>query len=204
MALDFDWQDGERVMFLGDSIMEDPQGYIRLVPAMVTARYPERLIDFSLRGIGGNRIGDLLERLDRDILDSEPAPSWISIGVGLNDVEARGIGTPLGRFREAYRELLLRLADTKAKLVCLTTTVRGEELDSADNKALAGYNEAIREIAFAQGAQVVDVQAAFQDAIRRAQARDPDFRFTVDGVHLNASGNALLTLTLLKGIHFAL
>ncbi len=58
MALDFSWQDGDRVMFLGDSLTEDAQGYSRLVPAMATARYPERGIDYYQRGVGGDRISE--------------------------------------------------------------------------------------------------------------------------------------------------
>jgi len=203
MAQEFAWGDGERVMFLGDGNTEDPQGYAQLVPAMVTARYAERKIEYLTRGVGGNRIGDLLGRLGRDVLDNTPNPTWIIISIGLNDVESERIGTPIGRFRDYYRELLLRLKDTKATLVCCTTTVDGEELTNERNLALQKYNDAIREIAFAEGAQVVDVNAVFLEAIRQAQARDPNFRFTLDGVHLNSYGHYLLAFALLASLHFA-
>ena len=204
MAQDFVWNDGERVMFIGDSLTEDPQGYTRLVPAMVTARYPELAIDYSPKGVGGNRIGDLLERLNRDVLDSDPLPSWISISIGLNDVQQDAAGTPPGRFRELYDALLLRLLKTKATLVCLTTTVLSEDPDTGLNRMLEPYNDAIRDIAFARGAQVVDVNAIFQDAIRRAQSRHPNFRYTTDGMHLNTYGSYLLAMTLLNALHFSL
>lgn len=203
MALDFTWQDGERVMFIGDSITEDPQGYTRLVPTMVSARYPELRIEYFPRGVGGNRVGDLLERLDRDVLGNDPAPSWISISVGINDVWHGAAGTPPGRFRELYDTILLRLADTKARLVCLTTTVIGEELDNEQNTALVTYNDAIRELAFERGAQVVDMNAAFRDAIQRAQASNPDFRYTTDGVHMDTYGSYLMSMTLLGALNFA-
>ncbi|MHB9133064.1 MAG: SGNH/GDSL hydrolase family protein [Armatimonadota bacterium] len=205
MAQDFIWQDGERVMFIGDSTMEDPQGYTRLVPTMVTARYPERAITYIPRGVGGNRIGDLLERIDRDILNGSPLPTWIVIDIGINDVQdGANTGTPLGRFRELYSALLQRLKDTGANLMCLTTTVIGEELGNEMNRKLVGYNDAIREIAFQQGAQVVDVNTVFQDAIRRAQARNPNFRYTTDGRHLDAYGQYLVAEILLGALHFKL
>lgn len=204
MALDFSWQDGERVMFLGDSITEDPQGYTRLVPALVTARYPERVIEYYQRGVGGNRIGDLSERLERDVLNVMPQPSWISISIGLNDVYHNGTGTPLGRFRELYSEILQRLKMTNATLMCLTTTVLGEELQNEQNQKLAGYNDAIRAVAFEQGAQVVDMNAVFQQAITRAQMRNPNFRYTTDGMHMNVYGSNLMAETLLNALNFSL
>ncbi|HEY3417555.1 MAG TPA: hypothetical protein VGM23_11785, partial [Armatimonadota bacterium] len=78
MAQDFVWQDGERVLFLGDSITEDPQGYTRLVPTMVTARYPELKIDYYTHGVGGDRISELLGRLD-GYFSKDPTPSWIFV-----------------------------------------------------------------------------------------------------------------------------
>lgn len=211
MAQDFVWQDGERVMFLGDSLTEDPQGYTRLIPAMVSARYPELAIDYFQRGVGGNRVGDLLERLNRDVLDSSPAPTWISLSIGLNDVwqETTGVsqgstGTPIGRFRELYDAVMLRLLETKATLVCLTITGLSEDLSSDANNALIPYNDTIREIAFRYRAQVVDVYTIFQDAIRRAQARHPNFRYTTDGVHLNMYGNYLMAESILQALHFSL
>ncbi len=203
MAQDFTWQDGARVMFLGDSITEDPQGYTRLVPTLVTARYPERQISYFPRGVGGNRVGDLLERLDRDVFGGEPPMSWISISIGINDVWHGASGTPLGRFRDLYTSLLQRLRETRATLACFTTTVIGEELTSEPNQLLAGYNDAIRELAFANGAQVVDMQAVFHDAITRAQTRNPDFRFTTDGVHMDTYGSYLMALTVLKELNFS-
>lgn len=204
MALDFDWQDGDRVMFLGDSGTDDPQSYTRLVPAMVTARYPERQLDYLPRGIGGDRIDSLLRRLDADVFRNDLLPTWIVLSVGTNDVWHGGSGTPLGRFHELYHELLLRLADTKATVLCLTTTVIGEELENPQNQALTGYNDAIRAIAFEHGAQVVDVNTVLREAITRAQARNPDFRFTIDNIRLGIPGNYLVAMTLLGTLHFAL
>lgn len=203
MAQNFAWNDGERVMFLGDSLTEDPQGYTRLGPALVTARYPELDIAYLPRGVGGNRVGDLLERLDRDVFGAERLPTWISISIGINDVQHGAAGTPLGRFRDLYTAVLARLKDTDARLACFTTTVIGEELDNPQNAALAGYNDVIRELAFQHGATVVEMNVAFHDAISRAQSRDPEFHFTTDGVHLNSVGSYLMTLILLRALHFA-
>jgi lysophospholipase L1-like esterase len=204
MALDFSWADGERVMFIGDSVTDDALGYTRIIPAMVTARYPERRIEYYARGAGGNRIGDLLMRLAPDLLGAMPRPTWISVSIGLNDVWDGTTGTPLGRFRELYVELLLRLKEWKVRLVCMTTTVKGEDLNSKDNQTLIGYNDAIRAIAFEHDAEVVDINQAFHDAIRRAQGINPDFRYTIDGVRLNVYGNYLMAVAILQSLNYSL
>jgi len=204
MALDFSWGDGERVMFIGDILTEDPLGYTRLIPPMVTARYPERQIEYYPRGTGGNRIGDIIERLNSDLLGNLQRPTWVSVSVGLNDIQEGAAGTPPGRFRELYATLLEQIAEWKANIVCLTTTVKGEDLDNKDNRLLIKYNEVIRAVAFEHGADVVDVNQAFHVAIRNAQAVNPDFRYTIDGERLNVYGNYLLAFTLLQSLNFSL
>jgi lysophospholipase L1-like esterase len=205
MAQDFLWQDGDRVMFLGDAASDDPQGYVRLIPEMVAARYPERRIVFQSRGMGGNRVGDMLARLDRDVLTGIEQPTWIVLSVGINDVFHGAAGTPLGRFVDAYAALLQRLrSETGARLLVLTTTPIGEELDNAQNAALTGYNDAIAAIGFQYGAQVVHVNQVFQESMHRAQATGAGIRFTVDNVHLTPVGHYLLALTLLGALYFAL
>jgi len=204
MALDFSWADGERVMFIGDMVTEDPLGYTRLLPAMVTARYPERRIEYYPRGVGGNRVGDLVERLEPDLLGNMVTPSWVGVSIGLNDVQQGATGTPPGRFQELYAELLERLQGWKARLVCMTTTVKGEDLQNEDNQRLAIYNETIRSVAFQHGAELVDVNQTFHVAIRQAQAANPDFRYTIDGERLNTYGNYLLAFTILHSLNFSL
>ena len=89
-------------------------------------------------------------------------------------------------------------------MVCLTTTVNGENLATRENETLVGYNDVIRALAFQYGAGVLDVNAAFHDTLRRAQATNPDLRYTVDGTQLNANGNNLLSVILLDKLHFGL
>lgn len=207
MAREFVWGDGERVMFVVDSVSEDVQGFTRLVPAMVSARYPEMRVSYLPRPVGGNRIGEVIQRLSRDILRDDALPTWIGISLGLNDVDFEQPGTPLGRFHALYGNLLEQLAmqtDRRAQLVCLTTTVMTEEQDSPLFHAADGYNDAIREVAFTHGAQVMDIQRVMMEAIVRGQSVTPDMRYTTDGRHLNTYGHYLMTLTMLQYLHFAL
>ena len=83
---EFDLQDGQTILFIGDSITdcgrrgaEAPlgNGYVKLVSEMTTIRYPERSIRFVNKGIGGNRITDLKERWQDDVIVHKP--DWLSI-----------------------------------------------------------------------------------------------------------------------------
>ena len=85
-------QDGETVLFIGDSITdcgrrgaEMPMGigYVKMVTEITTARYPERNVNFINKGIGGNRITDLKDRWQDDVFYH--SPDRLSIKIGIND-----------------------------------------------------------------------------------------------------------------------
>ncbi len=204
MALSFSWGNGDHVLFLGDTVLDDPMGYPRLIAAMVTAQYPERAISFEVRALGGDRLPEVLGRLGDDLLGWHPRPTRIVVALGSNDIWDGAAGTPIGRFRALYAALLARLRDLQAHLLCLTTTLYGEELENPTNQAMAVYNEAIREIAFAHGADVVDVNQAMREALRQARAATPTFRYTVDNLHLNVYGHFLVALAVLQALNFSL
>lgn len=90
-------KEGSRLLFTGDSITdvererpigEAPyglgEGYPKLVSGMLTAYRPELKIHIMNTGISGNRVRDLKERWQRDVLDLKP--DWVSMMIGINDI----------------------------------------------------------------------------------------------------------------------
>ncbi|MFA7206886.1 MAG: GDSL-type esterase/lipase family protein, partial [Saccharofermentanales bacterium] len=81
------------VLFQGDSITdvnrsrEDDSllgnGYPMMIRASYFSKYPEAHITFLNRGISGNRVKGLQDRLQKDFIDLKP--TWISILIGIND-----------------------------------------------------------------------------------------------------------------------
>ena len=67
-------KDHDRVCFLGDSITDEDPGYTRLLAALLTATRPDLPLEFMYAGVSGHRVGDLLERLDRDALAPRAHP----------------------------------------------------------------------------------------------------------------------------------
>ena len=95
---------GQRIVFIGDSITDCGRrdvfapygnGYVSLVRAFVTARYPERRLRWENRGIGGNTTRDLLARWDDDAIALRP--DWLSVKIGINDVWRKYRDRPEGR-----------------------------------------------------------------------------------------------------------
>lgn len=111
---------GTTVLFYGDSITdasrdrENPfhmgHGYAKKAADIYTALYPDSRVQFYNRGVGGDRLTDLLQRYDRDVRAIKP--DFVSILIGINDTWRRydrGLIVTEDEFERQYRELLGRL-----------------------------------------------------------------------------------------------
>lgn len=190
---------GDRFVFLGDSITRADPGYSRLLAGMVNVRHPDLQVDWIFRGVSGNTVLDLVERVERDVVALRPA--WTLVSIGLNDVWFRhqggGGGVLLPAFRAAYRSLLETLAAAAIEVLALTPTVIGEVLDADANHELRQYADAIGEEAAALHMTVVDVHAAFRSVLSGPPPRP---RLTADGVHMNLNGAILMADTVYRAL----
>lgn len=112
----------DRLVFFGDSITEwgrDQEdgtslgnGYVAVLSRMLTDRFPEADFCYFNRGIGGNHIHDLNNRI-RDCLELRPDVVFVLIGI--NDVwhqvgqQSFGSEKEGKRFATEYRKLLTQL-----------------------------------------------------------------------------------------------
>jgi acyl-CoA thioesterase-1 len=193
------------IVFLGDSITEAPDGYVRLVTDVLQAVRPERWTHTVNAGVGGARSVDLPPRLRRDVLVHHP--DIVTVSIGVNDVwralDAPGLGqdVPLPVYRQAVADVLDTIGAAGARAIVVTTSVIGEDLHSEDlhsegNRLLAPYNDALRELAAARGLTVAEVNEAFQ----RVLAAPHPPQLTTDGVHLTHQGNVVLALPVLRAL----
>ena len=116
------------ILFQGDSITachregdDLGQGYAMLAAKALEKKYPGQF-KFINRGVSGNRITDLYERRQADILDIKP--DFLSILVGVNDVwheKTGGNGVDVETYLDTYHDLLKeirqKLPDTKIVLM---------------------------------------------------------------------------------------
>ena len=84
---------GEKIVLIGDSItdcgrrIESPplgRGYVSIAADLVTAKYPDRKIEWVNKGINGDIVQGLESRWTEDIVEEEPG--WVSIAIGINNV----------------------------------------------------------------------------------------------------------------------
>ncbi|MBE3577182.1 MAG: SGNH/GDSL hydrolase family protein [Limnochordales bacterium] len=196
---------GQKFLCLGDSITEARPGYVSLLDAAFQALFPERQIRVINAGISGNKVTDLLARLDRDVIAARP--DWMTIMIGVNDVwhdflSADHHGLPLNEYVSVYRQLLRKLqAELPAtRVILLTPTFIGEEPHTPENQRLAGYVRAVKELGEEFSLPVIDMNARFWAALQAGRTADASFHLTTDGVHPTLAGHMLLAITILQAL----
>ena len=190
-----------KFLFIGDSITDcgrggDPEGlgngYVRLIRDYLRAKDPAHAPQVINRGVSGNKVTNLKDRWQKDVLDV--APDVLSVMIGINDVwhglNPGGAGVDLETYRKTYADLL---AQVKEKLPnCAITlcepTVISPPASEKGNEALGPYVAAVRELVLSQKVALVPLHDVFLDA---AKGR-PDIDWATDGVHPTSSGHMLI------------
>jgi lysophospholipase L1-like esterase len=199
-------QAGERIVFLGDSITQAgnrPGGYIDLVRTAVKAAHPEAGIEVIGAGISGNKVPDLEQRLDRDVLAKKPTK--VVIYIGINDVwhSTRNQGTPKGTFEKGLRSLVDRIRAAGARVILCTPSVIGEKPvgDNPLDAMLDDYAGVTRTVAADLKTGLIDLRQAFVAHLANANASKAEKGvLTSDGVHLSQAGERFVADRMLEGL----
>lgn len=197
-----------KLLFIGDSITDcdrnsDPekigQGYVRLVRDYLRASDPENAPQVINRGISGNRVIDLADRWQRDVLDI--APDILSVKIGINDVwhglGGKDGGVPIERFASIYENLLAQLKAIlpECRIVLCEPSVIWAPQPMEGNDTLQPYIEVVGALADKFDADcIVPLHAAFEDA----KLARPDIEWAPDGVHPSSSGHMLIATSWLE------
>jgi len=193
-------QKDDHILFYGDSITDagrdrtKPEslgfGYAALAAARLQALYPESNLRVTNRGIGGNRIYDLEERLEVDVLTLQP--TLVSILIGINDtwrVFDSNQESPITEFQASYRRILQKIAGTGSRLVILEPFLLPVREGQADWRAdLDPRIHAARELAREFGAGYIPLDGIFAQAATRQKME----YWMGDGVHPSMAGHALI------------
>lgn len=209
-----------RLVCLGDSITENPAGYVSVLHNLIMAGYPERNIVVVNSGISGHKAPDMLARLERDVVNHRP--TCVTINVGINDVwhgfatDPDGTEHPMGdgpngvaleRYEACLTQMVAQLRETTdAEIVFCTPTVIGEDVDNPDclqNTRLQSYVTAMKRVAALHSVLLAHTHEDFVQAIRAGRAANPDYRLTTDGVHMNPVGDCVMALSILAALGYA-
>lgn len=194
-----------KVIFFGDSITEagvKPGGYISLLDSIAKQKSSNHTFDFIGKGIGGNKVYDLLFRLQGDVISHQP--DVVVIYIGINDVwhkSLAGTGTDTDRFERFYQEIINQLNAKKIKVILCTPTVIGEKTDNSNPQDgdLNAYANIVRRLAATNNLLLVDLRKEFISYnLKNNPANAQSGILTSDRVHLNARGNQLVAQSLWK------
>jgi len=195
------------VLFQGDSITDGGRdresedclgrGYPLMIGAWYSCNFPEENIRFLNRGMSGNRVIDLLNRIDINFIEIKP--SWISILIGVNDCWRRydrNDPTSAEVFEERYRILLTKLRqNTTAKIIlCEPFLLPVKPEQEKWREDLEPKISVVRKMAHEFDTFLVPLDNVFQNAARRKSME----YWSWDGVHPTHAGQMLIAQTWLK------
>lgn len=190
---------GETILFTGDSITDCGRranemplgcGYVRMFSDMLAVREPEKRITIINKGIGGNKITQLVDRWDDDMMRHRP--DWLSIKIGINDLHRHlaqaedGVSPKL--FEECYDQIITRTRKQlpTCKILLISPFYISTCADSSCHRKvvldlLPSYIRVVRAMSRKYHTRLVDTHSAYQKLLRY---HEPDL-FCNEPVHPN-------------------
>jgi lysophospholipase L1-like esterase len=194
----------QQIIFFGDSITElgsNKGGFLTILCDRLQTAVAGRSIMLTNAGVGGNKVPDLLDRLDRDILARRPAVVVVYIGV--NDVwhwEQFNKGTTERDYEGGLTTIVRRIIEAGARMILCTPAVIGERKngDNSSDALLERYAQISRTVASSFNITLCDLRRIFLTYLKERNSENkPDGILTVDGVHLSDEGNNLVATAML-------
>ncbi len=202
------------IVFIGDSITDSERrsaayqplgwGYVYNIHCLLRSVYPHLDLTIINKGISGDRVVDLRDRWQSDVLDV--SPDWLFIYIGINDVWRFFEGNPaegvdLTVFSDIYRQLIeIIQTETTTKTHLVAPFLAENELQDPFLNQLAQYQAVIDDLGVEFNLPVIRLQSAFNQALRIK----PYTYWTSDRVHPTEEGHMLIALTILQDCKFEL
>ncbi|MEZ6125338.1 MAG: SGNH/GDSL hydrolase family protein [Planctomycetaceae bacterium] len=213
MPAKIDLQDGDTLVFLGDSITHQ-RLYTQYVEDFFYTRFPKLRITFHNAGIGGARAWDALARLNRDVLDYRPR--YVTILLGMNDGSYQPFNADVfATYSHDMTELVTRIQQAGATPVLMSPTMfdaraarmkpnarrpRTEETLAEYNSVLAYYGRWLQDMAVEHGLSYVDMFSLLNDLTLEARETDPAFTLIKDAIHPDAPGQLVMAFAMIDDL----
>jgi isoamyl acetate esterase len=193
----------ETIVFVGDSLVHrssQDHGLLAEIHQDLRRRHPGRSFELVDAGVNGDRIADIRERLERDVLQHRPAVVVLYWDSDVSDTDETRLAAPEVRaLRAAYErnlsDVLRRLVAGGTHVIVSGPTVIGERPHGQNPKdaQLDAYRSLNRAICARLGLHYVDTRRAFlRSRPADANASIEKGLLTEDGEHLNDRGTQIV------------
>jgi lysophospholipase L1-like esterase len=203
-AADFELQNGDHVVFLGDSNTAGAR-FAGITETYALGRYPNRNITFENKGYGGDTAAGGLARLQRDVID-EGADVVIVI-YGINDIlwglnatkEARQL------YLDSITAIVERCVQEGIEVYISTYFVIGGDPSEQAIGFLQSMGQDALVIAESNGGHGLDIFGGMQTVAQNIwnwnQANpNKTFPLNTDGIHLSTLGHELAAYSLITAL----
>ena len=207
IAEKIDLQDGDSLVFLGDSITHQCL-YTQYVEDYFYTHYPKMRLHFHNAGVGGDRAQDAITRFDEDVAAYKP--KYVTMLLGMNDGSYTNYQQPIfDTYQQGMNTLLDRIAALGATAVPMTPTMfdtrakrlqkdNGEPRNTYYNGVLALYGTWLREQAEVRGLGFVDMWSPLNNLTLAKRKKEPNFTMIGDGVHPGPVGQAVMAVAVIN------
>ncbi len=229
VAGDFFVRDGDRLVFLGDSITEQ-RLYTTYIEAYALTRHPDWKLTFRNVGWGGDTAW-LRQRShpdERQLFEAEPdaqqkmveeavgrglgrdvlplKPSVVTIKFGMNDHAYQAFRQDIFRAYARSQEQLAKVLEANGARVAFLTPQpiedkRPDPDKDARNQSLRKFSDGLKEVAARTGAAFVDQFDPYMAILVRERAGNPSgFVGGGDAVHPGPIGHTVMAWAILKAL----
>ena len=206
-----------KIVFLGDSITQQAEDFEDGFISLIRQNLVQDKFELVGKGIGGNKVSDLLTRYKSDVIDLDP--DIVFIYIGINDVWHKydfGTGSDIDLYEKGLRTIISDIKSLGSKIVLCTPTVIGEntgdfvlgnqfkdvETMEKMNGDLDTFSEVVRKLSNEYETELLDLRKIFMDYLAENNINnDAAGILTTDGVHLNEQGNKLIADQMIKFIN---
>jgi lysophospholipase L1-like esterase len=204
---DYALRDGDRVVFLGDSITA-ARRYDRIIENYTLLRFPARRVQFFNAGKGGDTAAGGLERLERDVFSRKATVAIVAFGT--NDI---GWGVKADeehkqKYLSGIRGIVEECSRRKVRVFICSEPITNEDPDKAEQGFLQKMCDEGLELARSLGAGTIEIQRPMREVQKRVLAHNKTIKesdkqvklHVADGVHLNELGHLAMAYAILKGL----
>ncbi|MDP6633396.1 MAG: SGNH/GDSL hydrolase family protein [Phycisphaerae bacterium] len=215
-----DLQDGDTLVFLGDSITHQCL-YTQYIEDYYYTRYPDRRINFHNAGVSGDRADDAVSRFDADVAVFKP--KYVTVLLGMNDGLYKHFDhETFASYEKDMTTVRKKIAAIGAKAILMGPTMYDSRVSEtrpprwiAGNpeqvKAVTAYYSAVlafygawcRDQAVRYGQGYVDMATFMGNLTQKQQAENPKFTMIPDAVHPDAGGQAVMAFAVLDQMNAA-